>query len=122
MPLFAEEAPGSDVDRGSVLSQNPFDISNQLSSDKEGQEESTFRLPRFDALFQPWYDMKERMDRDLGIQFGLAWTALGQAATSGPGERSAAGGIAELFGTGALPGRHTVHPGTLGFDLDSSVR
>lgn len=122
VPSLGQETPAPTEEPTSELTRNPADISNQLERDQEGKEQSAFKFPRADAFFQPWYDMKERLNRDLGLQFGIAYAGLAQGATSSPGENSAAGGIAELFGKWALFGRNTDHPGNLGFKVESRQR
>jgi porin len=126
-PLFAAELSekptpqSAGFDRSSEFSRNPVDIGNQLRKDDEFKD-SAFRFPRFDEFFQPWFDFKSRLNRDYGLQFGLAWTPLVQGASSSPGENRAAGGIFELFGKWTLFGRGTDHPGSLGFRVEDRHR
>jgi porin len=127
LPAFAAEVPEETTSQsaasggGSPTSRNPVDIGNQLRQDEEVKE-SAFQFPRFDELFQPWDDLKSRLDRDYGLNFGLGLTALYQGATSSPGPDRAAGGIFELFGTWTLFGRGTDHPGSLGFRVEDRQR
>ena len=51
-----------------------------------------------------WDALGTRM-ADVGLEAGVAYTAVYQVATGGPGQRDAAGGDADLFGTWRLVGR-----------------
>lgn len=56
------------------------------------------------SIFDPlWKKMNEALD-PIGLKIGLAYTAVYQAASGGPGERQAAGGDIDLFGDWRLLG------------------
>jgi porin len=81
-----------------------------------------FRFPAIDRALKPWFNLKERVNRKLGLQFGLNYNALYQVVTESPGKDQAASGIFEFLGTWTLLGRNTGHPGTLVFKLEQRHR
>ncbi|MEW6747176.1 MAG: carbohydrate porin [Planctomycetota bacterium] len=56
------------------------------------------------SLIDPYWKQLDRALDDYGVNLGLAYTAVYQGATKGPGEREAAGGDADLFGNWRLLG------------------
>jgi porin len=67
----------------------------------------------FDRLLQPWNDLKSAAHRDLGLTFGLHYTALYQGATSSlQGTNDAASGKLDLSAEWNLL-RSPTHPGSL---------
>ena len=60
-----------------------------------------------------------RAERKYGFDFGFAYTALYQQASGGPGERNAAGGDVDLFGTWRLIGTPGHNAGTIVWAADN---
>jgi hypothetical protein len=115
-PALAERPPAeSPVGRG------PEDVTREI---QEIDEEKTGRIPLavLDSALDTWSGFKRGLDERLGLELGIAWTALYQRASTSPGKRQAAGGILELEGTWTLIGRGTRDPGMLGFTVEDRHR
>lgn len=56
------------------------------------------------SLIDPMWDQLNEKTQEIGLNIGLAYTALYQAASGGPGERDAAAGDVDLFGDWRLLG------------------
>jgi porin len=75
------------------------------------------RVEALDALFEPWFDLKKRVKRDIGLSFGAKYTGIYQGATESLGEDRAASGVFQLQAQWALLGRDSTHPGSVVFQL-----
>jgi len=84
--------------------------------------EPLLRLPALDRALKPWFDLKERFNRDYGVQFGVNYSALYQKVTESPGEDQAAGGIFELLGSWTLFGRGTGYRGSVTWKVENRHR
>jgi porin len=71
------------------------------------------RVPFVEEALAPWFGFKQRVNEALGLQFGTNYNVLAQWATRSPGERGAAGHVAEFFGNWTLLGRDSDHRGSL---------
>ena len=70
-------------------------------------------LPVLRDPLEAWFAFKKDVNRGLGLDFGLDYTALGQRVSNSPGDHGAASGIFRAFGTWTLVGRGTGNDGGL---------
>lgn len=86
-----------------------------LLEEADEVKEPALRLPSFDKGLQPWFDWKGRLNKDHGLQLGLAYTSLYQSASSAPAgsDDTAASGIFRLSGRWALLNTKAGGTGTL---------
>ncbi len=66
-----------------------------------------------------WRDGRTELRDKYGFDIGFAYTALYQQASGGPGERNAAGGDVDLFGTWRLIGTPEQNAGTIVWAADN---
>lgn len=123
--VFAEEqgrTSKSGFERTGQLG-GPTSVTAQLGEDDQVTT-PVFRFPWFDRTLQPWFDLKGRLNEKYGLQLGLNYTALYQAADTAPdgAEDTAASGVARFFGKWTLLGYDTQNPGQLVFSVDSRHR
>jgi porin len=81
-----------------------------------------FRFRWMDELLEPWFEMKKKLHADHGISFGINYNALTQWLTESEGDRFAAGGVFEFFGSWTALWRDTDHRGSLTWKLESRHR
>jgi porin len=110
--LLAVPAAAQQADFG-----GPDAVGNVLQSDRE-QRDTLFDF----TLTDPYFAFKDRMQEKFGLSFGLDYTALGFAATEGPGDDQAASGIARFFGSWDLIGRESGNTGTFVFKVEDRHR
>jgi porin len=91
----------------------PDAVGNQLLFDRE-QIDALFEI---EAL-QPYFEFKDRLQEETGLDFGIDYSAVGLYATGSLGDDGAAGGIARLFGVWELVGRGTADNGALVFKVE----
>ena len=96
----------------------PNSVGGQLKKDGE----ATAAVPLSDDLLEPYFDYKERLEKDYGFAFGVDYNALFQVATESPGEGTAAGGVFRLFGQWTLIGRDSGNPGTFVYKVENRHR
>lgn len=91
------------------------------------EEDNKIKEPvyRFDSLQRaliPYYDFKERLNKDRSLSFGFDYTALYQGATESLGEDQAASGIFRFFGNWTLLGRESGNTGSIVFKVENRHR
>ncbi len=69
-------------------------------------------------LFRLWKPLRDRLSDDTGIQLGIAYTTLFQAATVGENPREGWSGDFDLFGKWILLNRNIPNTGSTGFLLE----
>ena len=101
----------------------PGSTGEQLAED-DAVKEPALRFPAFDRAFEPWFNWKRKFNEEYGLQLGVAYTALYQAANETPdGAEDAAGsGILRLSGRWTLLNRESKNTGTLVFSADHRHR
>ncbi len=99
----------------------PGSVGATLREDNETKE-GLIRLKFLDKAFKPWFDFKGRVNKRLGLAFGLDYTAIYQIGTKSPGEDDAAGGIFRFFGSWTLFGRDSGNTGTFTYKVESRHR
>ena len=99
----------------------PSSVGAQLEEADEVKE-PIFRFPKIDKGLKPWFDLKERINRRLGLQFGLDYSALYQVVTESPGEDQAASGIFRFYGSWTLLGRDSGNTGVLVYKVEHRHR
>ena len=97
----------------------PGSVDNQLQEDAQVTETV---FPAIDRTFRPWFDWKEKVNQDIGLNFGVDYNFLYQNLTDSLGEGDATGGIFRAFGTWTLAGRDTDKPGSLVFKVENRHR
>lgn len=97
----------------------PGSVENQLEEDAQVTETV---FPGIDRTFKPWFDWKEKVNQDIGLNFGVDYNFLYQNLTDSLGEDDATGGIFRAFGTWTLVGRDTNKPGSLVFKVENRHR
>jgi hypothetical protein len=106
-PAAAAPPPAGPATAPSSLSLNPPPAPESVD---ENLLEATARpagLLRYGpvSILDPLLKQFNQATRDFGLNVGLAYTAVYQAATGGPGQRQVAGGDIDLFGEWRLLGR-----------------
>jgi porin len=99
----------------------PTSTTSQLEED---DTDKVTRLRRLDDTFSPWFDWKGRVQENIGLQFGIAYTGLYQFGDDAPsGVDDEAGlGILRLSGRWTLVNRDTPNKGSLVFSADNRHR
>ena len=97
----------------------PSSVDSELAEDAR-EKDSVF--VGIDRALKPWFEFKEQVNQDLGLQFGLDYSILYQGLTDSLGEDQAAGGVFRVFGNWTLLGRDTSHPGSLVFKVENRHR
>lgn len=100
LAVLQAQAQGIATAPGSADFGGPDAVGNQLSADR---------------VTGPEADIRKRLEQEVGLAFGLDYTALGLAVTNSPGADSTGGGIARFYGTWELIGRGTGDTGALVF-------
>ncbi len=85
-------------------------------------KEPLLRLAVIDRSLKPWFDMKDRINKKLGLSFGLDYSALYQVVTESPGEDQAASGIFRFYGSWTLFGRDSGNTGALVYKVEHRHR
>ncbi len=101
----------------------PGSTGEQLAED-DAVKEPALRFPAFDRAFESWFNWKRKFNEEYGLQLGVAYTALYQAANEAPdGAEDAAGsGIFRLSGWWTLLNRDSKNTGSLVFSMDHRHR
>ncbi len=101
----------------------PASTTSQLEED-DAVKEPTLKFPAFDRAIKPWFDWKRKLKEEHGLQLGVAYTSLYQAASEAPdGAEDAAGsGILRLSGRWTLLNRDSKNTGTLVISADHRHR
>ncbi|MCK5557791.1 MAG: carbohydrate porin, partial [Candidatus Hydrogenedentes bacterium] len=99
----------------------PSSVGAELQEADEVKE-PFFRFPKIGQALKPWFDLKERINRRLGLQFGLDYSALYQVVTESPGEDQAASGIFRFYGSWTLLDRDSGNTGALVYKVEHRHR
>ena len=91
-----------------------------LLAEDDADVDPAIRIPAFDRALKPWFDWKHRINEKIGLEFGVAYTALFQGASVAPADAEdvAASGILRFSGRWALVKRDAKNTGTLAFSID----
>lgn len=97
-------------DRRNARFGSPDAVDNQLATDAEEED----ALIEFE-LFNPYFDFKSRLQKDLELTFGIDYTHVYVSAsnTLPRAEDDAAGGMVRFFGSWDLVGRESGNTGAL---------
>ena len=115
-----QPAAGAGILRGAAEAGlgGPQSVGPQLQEDA-AQRETLSRRPGVDAFFDPAEASLERLREISGLQVGLDYQAVYQAATDSLTEETqASSGSARLFGKWQLLGGESANPGSLVFLLE----
>jgi porin len=104
-----DESPRS---RASVAAD---EIEEVLEESAEPEKPAIIRNDPITLLEQRWKKMNSELDAKARIRLGIAYTALLQHASAGPGRRTAAGGDFDLYGRWLILNEPEGWTGTLGF-------
>jgi porin len=96
----------------------PSSVPDLLREDAEVRAQRRPLAALRDPL-EAWFTFKDKIDRELGLNFGLDYTALGQRVSASPGDHGAASGIFRAFGTWTLVGRNGGNDGGLVMKLEN---
>lgn len=100
----------------------PSSVGGQLAEDNNVKADE-FRWQGMQDNFAPWFQSKQQLSDDWGLQFGINETILYQTATSSPTtSNGGAAGVFEVLGQWDLFGRETDHPGSLVFKAEDRHR
>ena len=98
----------------------PSSVGGQLAEDAVVVPE--YRLQDLQDLFEPWYEFKERLNEDHGLQFNIDESIFYQRASGSPAEKEAAGGLVRFYGQWELCGRESGNPGMVVFKVENRHR
>jgi len=96
----------------------PTSVPNQILLDAPAKG-PVYRGTLVRRALCPWYQWKGNLASRYGLQLAGDYTLLAQHLTESPGERSAAGAIARLYGTWNLVNRGCPNSGALIFKVES---
>ena len=112
---LAEDAGPADGSEQGLLLDDSSSIPERIVQDASARG-ALFR--GYSDQMQPWYEWKERLSRNYGLDFTFSFTALYQSASNAFGPESDASGYDfDISGTWAIAGRGTTSPTILGFQL-----
>ncbi len=113
--------PPAPIDRG--FDNSPDDIDNQLRESEEPAD-SLFPVDPLQPLHDQWRRVTRHLRESMGLDLGLNYTGLYQAAENAlPGEQSeAGGGDLDFFGRWSLANRKDAWPGALVFETETRHR
>jgi carbohydrate-selective porin OprB len=107
-------------DPGSM--ESPDGVVSELAQD-DVDAGAVFTPPILDGAFQPWFDLKREWNKKYGLQLGLNYNALYQAASeTSTDEDDAAGGRFQIQGMWTMLGRTTKNPGGISFRFEDRHR
>ena len=116
----AQDVPTAEADSSKSNYQNnhllggPQSIGVDLARDNE-KKEPYFRLPV--RVFSPWFDWKETINKDSGIQFGISYTSVfiqSSEVIGSENDKTAGGGILDFqLGWNAVNRQKEKNKGTL---------
>lgn len=102
---------------GSVASESAPAGSSQLGGPEQVDrriEEDSLLIPHWQIRFlQPYHDFKTRLQEDIGLGYGIDYSAVALGATGSAGDSWSAGGMVRLFGSWDLVDRGGRHAGGL---------
>ena len=117
--------PNSQQSNSSPRSGSASSLGGPSSVDSELQEDARQKDSVFEGIdrtLKPWFEFKENVNQDVGLQFSLDYSILYQVLTDSLGEDQAAGGVFRMFGNWTLLGRDTSHPGSLVYKVENRHR
>ena len=91
----------------------------QLAED-DAIKQPAISFPFIDRALRPWFDKKRKLNDEIGLEFGVAYTALYQAVNDAPaGANSDAGsGVLRLSGQWTFLNRDSKNSGRFVFSAD----
>lgn len=96
---------------------SPGSIAKRLEDDAKSKE-YLFQIPGSDGVFKSWNEVKEKLDRDHGLKFGISYTMFYQKTDDNFGlENDAASFDLDLSGMWTFLGRESSSPTMLGFNF-----
>jgi len=98
----------------------PTSVGGQLAEDASAVPE--YRLQSLQDHFEPWYELKECLNEECGLQFNIDESIFYQTATESLGESDAAGGLVRVYGQLELLGRGSDDPGLFVFKGENRHR
>ena len=108
----SQESNSPPISTSAATLGGPSSVDSELAEDAR-EKDSVFE--GIDRALKPWFEFKERVNEDIGLQFGLDYSILYQGLTDSLGEDQAAGGVFRVFGNWTLLGRNSSSPGSLVF-------
>jgi len=96
----------------------PMSVGAQVKADAESKH-NPFRFEGLSHSFQPYFDFKDRLNKQHGFSFGGDYNLMVQAANKSPGEDHAAGGVFRLYGSWQLTGGDSSDSGSLVFKIEN---
>ncbi|MBY6006682.1 carbohydrate porin [Salipiger bermudensis] len=122
-PTLAQETDLQD--NGSLQADNrgfagPAATTSQLAEDA-APKDPAFRFPAFDRALTPWFDAKQRLQEQTGLQLGFDYATLYQYVDDplqGQGDDYSSG-IFKVFGRWDLVNRNGPNKGTLVFSFEN---
>ena len=107
-----EESINSPLDLNS-----PGSVVDRLEEDEQPKEH-LFQIPGVSRLLQPWYNLKDDLEKKYGFKYGISYTTFYQKASDSFGpEDDAASYDLDISGTWTFYGRETPSPAMVGFDV-----
>lgn len=125
-PVFAEQSSSaSEVTNETIVKYSTVpqfggstSVGAQLKSNTKSKH-TTFRFEGLSKSIQPYFDFKDRLNKQHGFSFGGDYNLLYQDASKSPGEDHAGGSVFRLYGTWQLLGRNTPDHGSLVFKVEN---
>lgn len=99
----------------------PSSVGAQIKTDDQ-RKKTPWRFKGFTRFLQPYYDFKDRTNKDYGLAFGADYNFLYQRASDSLGENTAAGGIFRLFSNWTLVGKESGNTGSLVAKIENRHR
>jgi porin len=96
----------------------PNTVENELQEDQVSRKKRSL-LSGVDNALQPWFDWKQQVNEDIGLNFGLDYNTVYQKYSRSLNFDEAGGGIFRFFADWTLVGRNTSYPGSIVFKVEN---
>jgi len=90
----------------------PRSVGVQLR-DNDAVREPVFRFDTLQGGLKPWFDTKQRLNRERGLSYAADYQVTGQAVSDSLSATEALGGVFRVYGSWTLAGRGTANTGAL---------
>lgn len=116
--LHTVRSPGDDGYTPGEGPTSPIDELDEIAARRRG----IIRVPGYDDALDGLQQLLGRLERDIGLRTGFAYTTVFAIASGGPGDRNGFAGDVDLMFAWDLIGRGTADRGTLVFTMEDRFR
>ncbi|MBX3355666.1 MAG: carbohydrate porin [Phycisphaeraceae bacterium] len=116
--IFPVRSPGDDGYTPGEGPTSPIKELDEIFAPRRG----IIRIPGYDDALDALFDFFAKIDEDIGLRTGFAYTSVFAIASGGPGNRNGFSGDVDLMFAWTLLGRGTADTGTLVFTIEDRFR